>query len=98
NVTGDLPMLGSHRDEEEKEREQRAEMLKEFSKLERKNDPIYLNKVNFQSPSSTLFYFSRAETIFPDDKQVTFTTKLGPIEVKARFTLREMMYQGKLAL
>jgi len=97
-VNGDLPMLGSQRDEDQTARDQRTEMLKEFARLERKNDLIYLNKVVFQSPSSTLLYFSRAETIFPEDKQITFTTKLGPIEVKAKFILKEMFYQGKLAL
>jgi hypothetical protein len=98
NMIGDLPMLGTHNDETATEREQRAEGLKEYTKLERKNDPIYLSKVIFQNATETLFYFPRLEPIFPDDKQVTFTTKLGPLEVKAKFTLKEMVYQGKLEL
>ena len=98
NLVGDLPMLGTHNDETSKDREQRAEMLKDYTKLERKNDPIYLSKVIFKNATETLFYFPRLEPIFPDDKQVTFTTKLGPLEVKAKFTLKEMMYQGKLEL
>jgi hypothetical protein len=98
NVTGNLPMLGTHKDEEATEADQRMEMLKQFTRLERKNDPIYLDRVAFPDASSTMFYFSRQETIFPEDKQVAFTTKLGPIEVKAKFTLKEMFYQGKLAL
>jgi hypothetical protein len=97
-VTGDLPLLGMHVDEDDTQRQQRSEMLKEYSRLERKNDPIYLDKVVFQSASETLFYFSRQDPIFPEDKQVTFTTKLGPIEVKAKFILKEMRFQGKLEL
>jgi hypothetical protein len=98
NVVGDLPMLGTHNDETENDREQRVEMLKQYTRLERKNDPIYLSKVVFQSATETRFYFERTEPIFPDDKQVTFVTKLGPLEVKAKFILKEMMYQGKLEL
>jgi hypothetical protein len=44
----------------------------------------------------TLFYFPRAEPI--KDGQVTFLTKLGPVEVKCKFTVKEMMYHGKLEL
>jgi hypothetical protein len=98
NLVGDLPMLGTHNDETATDREQRAEMLKDYTKLERKNDPIYLSKVIFKNATETLFYFPRLDPIFPDDKQVTFTTKLGPLEVKAKFTLKEMVYQGKLEL
>jgi hypothetical protein len=98
NVVGDLPMLGTHPDESASESEQRVENLKEYTRIERKNDPIYLAKVVFRSPTETLFYFDRLDPIFPDDKQVTFVTKLGPIEAKARFILKEMTYQGKLEL
>ncbi len=98
NVIGDLPMLGTHKDEDLAQRQQRSDMLKDFTRLERKNDPIYLSKVIFKSPTETLFYFPRLDTIFPDDKQVTFVTKLGPLAVRARFTLKEMVYRGKLEL
>ena len=98
SATGDLPMLGAHRDEDATQSEQRAEMLKQYTKLERRNGAIYLSTVKFPSSDSTLFYFMRTDPIFAEDKQVTFTTKLGPIEVKTRFTLKDMLYQGKLAL
>jgi hypothetical protein len=98
NLIGDVPMLGAHRDEDGNQVEQRTEMLKEYTRLDRKHDPIFLGKVVFPSPAETLFYFPRLDPIFPDDRTVTFTTKLGPIEVKARFTLKEMTYQGKLEL
>src|SRR5579864_8962177 len=47
NLIGDLPMLGSHKDEDETQREQRVEMLKEYTRLERKHDPIYLAQMKF---------------------------------------------------
>jgi hypothetical protein len=40
----------------------------------------------------------RNDLITLDDKTVTFVTKLGPIDVKVKFTLKDMVYQGKLAL
>jgi hypothetical protein len=32
------------------------------------------------------------------DKEVTFTTRIGPMELKAKFALKEMLYHGQLAL
>jgi hypothetical protein len=50
------------------------------------------------SLAGTLFYFSRGLALRPEDKNVTFSTKLGPIDVKCRFTLKDMMYRGNLEL
>jgi hypothetical protein len=50
------------------------------------------------SLAGTLFYFSRDLALRLEDKQATFVTKLGPIDLKCRFTLKEMMYRGKLEL
>jgi hypothetical protein len=33
-----------------------------------------------------------------DDKEVTFTTQMGRLEVKTRFNLKDMMYHKELAL
>ena len=45
-----------------------------------------------------MFYFSRFDPITPANKEITFTTKMGPLEIKAKFTLKDMMYKGKLGL
>src|ERR1043166_6359109 len=97
---GDLPnRAGRGADEVESERKQRLEMLKEYTKLDRKGDPIYLSNVlPSTNNAGTLFYFPNFEPIKPEDKQVTFVTKMGPIEVKAKFSLKEMVYHGSLAL
>lgn len=102
-VSGDLPMLGRRsNDESESEYQQRLDMLKQYTKLEKKGDVIYLTKIGYQSGaaavSGTLFYFERNDLIRLDDKQVTFVTKLGPLDVKVKFALREMLYLGKLEL
>jgi hypothetical protein len=102
-VDGDLPMLGRHSaDESETEFQQRLDMLKQYTKLEKKGDPIFLNKIGYPpgpaATSGTLFYFERNDLITLGDHTVTFVTKLGPIDVKVKFPLKEMMYQGKLEL
>jgi hypothetical protein len=46
-----------------------------------------------------LFGFSREGfQLMPDDKEVTFTTQLGRLEVKTKFDLKDMMYHKELAL
>ncbi len=104
SVVGDLPMLGSGggNDESDSEFQQRLEMLKEYTKLEKRGDPIYLVKIGrlrgTPAQSGTLFYFERNDLIRLDDHTVTFVTKLGPLSVKCKFPLHEMVYQGKLEL
>lgn len=46
-----------------------------------------------------LFFFTKeAIPLSLEDKEVAFTTHLGPLEVKAKFLLKEMKYRGKLAV
>jgi hypothetical protein len=101
-VTGDLPMLSlASNDETESEYAQRLDNLKQFTKLEKKGEPIYLDNLRHEGKGDnegTLFYFVRNDLITLDDKTVTFVTRLGPIDVKVKYTLKDMLYQGKLAL
>jgi hypothetical protein len=102
NVLGDLPMLGqASNDESESAYAHRLEMLKQYTKLEKKGDPIYLSDLRYQGKGANagaLFYFVRNDLITLSDRTVTFVTKLGPIDVKVKFPLHEMLYQGKLEL
>jgi hypothetical protein len=76
----------------------RGEMLRTYTKLERKGDaPIYLDHIQAVS-GGEMFYFSRLEPIKAANKEITFTTKMGPLEFKAKFSLKDMMYRGKLEL
>ncbi len=34
----------------------------------------------------------------PEDKEVTFVTWIGPLDVKCKFTLKDMVYRGNLEL
>ncbi len=103
NIVGDVPMLGRRsNDETEDEFQGRLDMLKQYTKLEKKGDPIYMTKVAYQpgppATSGTLFYFERNDLITVHDGTVTFVTKLGPLDVKCKFTPKEMLYLGKLEL
>jgi hypothetical protein len=46
----------------------------------------------------TAFLFLRTAAIEVGDKEVTFETAMGPLGIKCKFVLKEMIYQGKLAL
>lgn len=81
----------------------RVQAFKDFTKLERKDGFLRLEKVEegsrFGSSSpGTAFYFSRLDNITLEDKLISFYTKIGQAEVRAKFTLKEMLYQGKLAV
>ena len=93
-MVGDLAM--GDPDADEAHRESRLDMMKQYTKLDRKGGPIPLTNVQPVKKVGTLFYFPRSEPI--KDGQVTFTTKMGPVEVKCRFTVKEMMYHGKIEL
>lgn len=103
NMVGDVPSVGATPDEDPSQRAARFETLKMVTKLEHKGDAILLSRVEIARKSAlslagTLFYFSRDLALQPKDNQATFSTKLGPIDVKCKFTLRDMIYRGKLEL
>lgn len=93
-VVGDLAWADP--DADEAQRESRLDMMKQYTKLDRHGGPIPLANIESVKKVGTLFYFPRAETI--KDGQVTFSTKMGPVEVKCKFAVKEMMYRGKLEL
>ncbi len=103
-LIGDIPGVGVPSDDDEPaERKAKMDYLIENTRLERKDDPLELQQVKVAPktpllPAGTLFYFSRVLPIVADNKQVTFVTKVGPLEVKCKFTLRDMLYRGNLEL
>jgi hypothetical protein len=83
--------------------DRRLEELKESARLERKDGPISLEKVEEGSRVGSrgpgvYFYFDRKADVSMDDKFVNFSTKLGRMDIKAKFTMKEMLYHGKLAV
>jgi hypothetical protein len=103
NVFGEIPSAAPNKDDSRDEIKTKFDILQERTRIERKGDPLELKRVElapktWYSPPGTLFYFSRAIPIMPEDKQVTFVTRIGPLEVKCRFILKDMMYRGNLEL
>jgi hypothetical protein len=79
------------------------ESLKSSTELRRKGrDPIAPLAIKFRdTPSGSLLLFMFPKDPQPidlDDKEVVFVTKAGPIELKVRFPLKEMIYNGRLEL
>lgn len=79
--------------------------IKELTYLEPKGkSPAQPSAVRKGTPGSSgtptlLFGFPREVLpLTADDKDVTFTTQLGRIEVRTRFSLKDMMYHKELAL
>jgi hypothetical protein len=79
------------------------EALKSLTRLERKGkDPIPPEDVQLV-PMETggaivAFVFPRTIPITLEDHDVEFVTKLGSIDVKRKFALKDMVYEGKLQL
>jgi len=97
-LVGDVPAAGIPNDgDDAAERQQKMDILQAATRIERRGEPIELQQVKLV-PAGTLFYFSRVLPLSLDDKQVTFVTKLGPLEVKCKFILRDMLYRGALEL
>lgn len=93
---GDFP--AGDIDESQGSHEQRDAMLREFTKLERHGAPtIYLERTE-SIGGGLRFYFSRLEPITASHKEIAFSTKMGPLEMKAKFPLKDMLYRGKLDL
>jgi hypothetical protein len=80
-----------------------AERMAAMTQLQRKGkDPLHPEHVLTgidQNRTLILFLFPRdKQPITIEDKEVTFVTKMGPAEMKAKFVLKDMMFDGKLDL
>ena len=66
-----------------------------------KKAPIALAEGGMQAGGATLtlvFAFPRTDPITLDDKDVEFVTTIGTIEIKKKFTLKELVFNGELDL
>jgi hypothetical protein len=78
------------------------EQLKSATALLRKDkDPLAADTVDVHPQNgqiSVIFRFSKASPIAADDKEVEFSTKVGPLVIKRKFKLAEMEFNGKLEM
>ncbi|MBN9657696.1 MAG: hypothetical protein J0H49_05925 [Acidobacteria bacterium] len=82
--------------------EQMKTRLKAQTQLNRKgHDPLHPEDVlmpNRDGPRVIYFLFPKQDPISLDDKEVEFVTNVGPMMVKRKFKLSEMVMGGKLEL
>ncbi len=104
SVTGMRGMGATRKGGEDADRakDMQARLL-QLTTLKVKDDKIYQPaeaKIQ-QTPTGSvmLFAFPRKELqITPEDKQVTFTTTMGPMEISVKFNLKDMVFDQKLSL
>jgi len=60
--------------------------------------PARIEMLRTSDGQVTVFLFPRVNSMQVADKELLFETAMGPMEVKAKFALREMAVKGKLEL
>jgi hypothetical protein len=74
------------------------EMLLKNTSLNIKGKELIVPEDLQSGGTSAIFMFPKTVAIDMDDKEVEFSTKLGQNQVKAKFKLKEMVFNGKLDL
>ena len=82
--------------------ERMRQMLARSTLLVRKGKdaikPMDVKMATAEKTMTVYFLFPRTEAITLEDKEVEFITKLGPLEIKRKFKLQDMVFGGKLEL
>lgn len=80
-----------------------AERVAQNSTLDRNGkSPIHANHAEWIeaefSPRIVIFFPVGADAIQAEDKEVNLVSQIGTLGVRARFTLKDMVYRGRLEL
>ena len=79
----------------------RDRMMKAAQLVRKGKDPIFpidMKMENVNGVSVVRFVFPRSDAISIEDKEVKFVCRMGPMQLERKFTLKEMMFNGKLEL
>ncbi len=60
--------------------------------------PTTIDVGSSEGATAAIFHFPSEEPLTLDDKEIEFSAKFGPMEVKTRFKPKDMVYDGKLAV
>lgn len=108
-----LPQMGQNRrgdnaDQEQQDPDRAKEMqqrmldrAKQNTALKLKNRSVAPERVeSIDSPGgrTLVFLFPRTANILTDDKELSFMSSMGRMEIRSKFALKEMMFKGKLEL
>lgn len=80
---------------------QNPDLLNRSSLKIGRRDPVPPEKVDFQTRVQSVdayFAFPRTKPIMLEDKEVEVDLKLGTMEAKRKFSLKDLVYNGKLEL
>jgi hypothetical protein len=80
---------------------QNPDLLNRSSLKIGKREPVPPKNFDFQTRTQSLdvfFFFPRTNPITLEDKEVEVDLKLGTMEVKRKFNLKDLVYNGKLEL
>ena len=89
-----LPTYIQPRDEQAKQL-----LLKQTTLAAKGKEALVPTDVQFQKDGKNVdAYFAFPRSFNADDKEVEFVTKAGPIGVKQKFNLKNMMFNGKLEM
>ncbi len=81
--------------------EEMKQKLKSLTLLHRKGKPDIhpeVVEVVAGAAQTMVFRFPRTDEVSLEDKEIEFATRMGPIDIKRKFKLKEMVWQGRLAL
>ncbi len=78
------------------------ETVKDHTTLQAKGkDSITPEKIEVQNASGgpkIMCYFPKSPPLSSDDKEVTFMSKTGPVQIRAKFELKDMQFKNQLAV
>ncbi len=100
SVSG-LPIFSGETDTESGKEADTYEALKEITILQiHGKDVVHpgLIRPDKSGGATLLFGFFKRFVELDNEKQVMFSTRVGPMDAKAKFNLKDMMYRGQLAL
>ncbi len=60
--------------------------------------PANVESIETAGGRTILFLFPRSRSIDADDKDVVFETSMGPMALKSKFVLKDMIYDSRIAL
>jgi hypothetical protein len=76
-------------------------MARSTSLIRKGKEPLKPEDIKMATGEKTMtvyFIFPKSEAITLEDKDVEFVTRFGPLEIKRKFKLQDMVFAGKLEL
>jgi hypothetical protein len=97
---GDSGGEGRGADPQRTSADRMKDQLMASTQLVRKGkDPIVPEDLKINATTNVvLFQFPKKDMISEEDRDVEFVTKVGPIQIKQKFSLKDMHFNGKLEL